>query len=50
MGSIWKMTITNRYTLEKGKFRAKVTEYELPESKKKEIFSNIRISGSLLSV
>lgn len=38
-------TVTDSYTLEKGKLKAKVMEYELPESKKKEYSATFEYRG-----
>ena len=45
MGVDLEDTITDSYTLEKGKLRAKVMEYELPESKKKEYSATFEYRG-----
>ena len=45
MGVDLEDTITDSYTLEKGKLKAKVMEYELPESKKKEYSATFEYRG-----
>lgn len=45
MGVDLEDTITDSYTLEKGKLKAEVTEYELPESKKKEYSATFEYQG-----
>ena len=45
MGVDLEDTITDSYTLEKGKLKAKVMEYELPKSKKKEYSATFEYRG-----
>lgn len=45
MGVDLEDTITDSYTLEKGKLKAEVMEYELPESKKKEYSATFEYQG-----
>ena len=45
MGSDLEDDVTNRYDFEEGKLKAKVTEYELPESKKKRYSATFEYQG-----
>lgn len=45
MGKDLEDTITDNYTLEKGKLKAEITEYELPESKKKRYSATFEYQG-----
>lgn len=45
MGADLEDDVTNRYNFEEGKSKAEVTEYELPESKKKEYSAKFEYKG-----
>ena len=45
MGKDLEDNITDNYTLEKGKLKAEITEYELPESKKKRYSATFEYQG-----
>lgn len=45
MGADLEDDVTNRYNFEEGKLKAEVTEYELPESKKKEYSAKFEYKG-----
>ena len=45
MGADLEDDVTNRYNFEEGKLKAEVTEYELPESKKKEYSATFEYRG-----
>lgn len=49
MGADLEDNITNKYNYKEGKLNAEVTEYELPESNKKEYSAKFESQGCLLS-